>query len=73
MEEMEAEIRMFKLRIERNERIKCHFVVARLKRELAQLENELKELCRDNVCRGQKQSESQERVFDNIERMGDRR
>jgi hypothetical protein len=40
MEEMEAEIRMLKLRIERNERIKCHFVVARLKRELAQLENE---------------------------------
>lgn len=34
---------MLKLRIERNERIKCHFVVARLKRELAQLENELKE------------------------------
>lgn len=43
MEEMEAEIRMLKLRIERNERIKCHSVVARLKRELAQLENELKE------------------------------
>jgi len=38
------EIRALEERIERNERIKCQFVAARLKRELAQLENELREL-----------------------------
>ena len=37
------EIRALEERIERNERIKCQFVAARLKRELAQLENELRE------------------------------